>query len=301
MSETKLARWDAKASYKFGLGCGYYLNGVRRVVSKGAFVEIPVNVEKYRSLMYRTTEFMVDRLKEANETAPFVILDDQAPIRMDVERLIKITDPHPFLYVRLPVNMGVGGKENILQHVLQERCKYMLRWDADVAMEALSLPDIESAFHKLPDAWAITSCITYFARLEAASLPARQNLFAGSNIADFVAYRCSVFKELGYADPALRINEDGDMRLRALAKLNMQCYVDKRITGKAIPSGANMGAPSRVEVGEYIAKTRPFAKVVFPRNGSFRLLLDKKKLDIAQDFYIGPHEYATKLAAVLWK
>ena len=301
MSDTKLVRWDPKGTYKYGIGCGWYLNGMRRVVSKGAFVEKPLNVERYRNIVCDTAEFLVEKLKDANETAPFVILDDQSPVKMDIERMIKITDPHPFLYVKLPSNMGAGGKENILQHILQQRCEYVVRWDADVKLDAPSFQELEASFKKLPDAFAITSCITYFARLEASLLPARQNHFSGSNIADFVAYRSSAFKELGYSDPMLRINEDGDLRLRALAKMDMRCYVDKRISGKATPSGANTGQDARVEVGNYIAKTRPFIKVVFPRNGSFRLTLNKKDSESAKDFHIGPHPYAEKLALALWK
>jgi hypothetical protein len=295
-----MVRWDPKANYKFGFGCGYYLDGIRRVVSKGEFVERPVNVEKYQATMYNAVSFMVRCLAEAKETAPFFIIDDASPVKMDVERLIELTAPHPFLYLPLPENGGCGNKENIIQHVLSKRCQYVLRWDSDVTLDKLSLGDVEVAFKKMPDAWAITSCITYFARMDASRLPPGQHHFAGSNIADFVAYRSDAFKKIGYSDPDLRVNEDGDLRLRAIAKVGLKCYVDRRITGKAIPSGANVNVVDRAPIGEYIAKTRPFIRVVFPKRGAFRLVHNEKATATAKHFYIGPSPLAEKLSEKVW-
>jgi hypothetical protein len=251
--------------------------------------------------MEDTTAFLAEKLKDSGSEAPFVILDDASPERMDVDRLVEITKPFPFFYMRLPKNMGCGGKENILQYVLSQRSDYVLRWDSDIRLDGLSLENIAADFESMNDAWAITSCITYFARLEASQLPEEQNHFSGSNIADFVAYRSSAFEHIGYSDPELRVNEDGDLRLRALAKRGWKCYVDKRITGKAIPSGAGTPGGSRNKIGEYIAKTRPFIKVSYPKSGQFRIRLDKAAADTAKDFMIEPHPYAKKIAQALWK
>ena len=303
MTTKILQRWDPNGRYKFGCGSGWYLDGTRRIYDrKGEYKEKPIDVDKYRRIMEETTEFMVSRLDEAGETAPFFIIDDHSPVELDMERLADIVDPHPFFGIRLPKNMGAGGKENILQHLLSRRVDYILRWDADVKLDTLDLGELEAAFEDMEDAFAITSCITYFARLDASTHDKRY--FAGSNIADFVAYRSEALERLGYSDPELRLNEDGDLRLRALAAHDWKCYTDREITGKAVPSGAGNASDDRSPIGEYIRDTRPFIKVVFPKNGNFRLLLNKTRpdyIDEAKDFYIGAHPIAKKLAEKLWR
>jgi hypothetical protein len=77
--------------------------------------------------------------------------------------------------------------------------------------------------------------------------------------------------------------------------------VDKRITGKSIPSGAGTPGESRHKIGDYIAKTRPFIRVSYLKSGHFRIQLNPSEVESAKDFTVEPHPHAVKIAQSLWK
>lgn len=251
-------------------------------------------------MFLNTLRDMVALIKKQAPGSPVFVIDDESPVSPDLDTIQDIVGDLPFLYFRLPQNLGCGGKENILQRVLSERCKYIVRYDADIRVENVKLKDIKRAFKELPDAWAITSCITYFARLEASKLSDDVRYFSGSNIADFLVMKSEALKEIGFSDPELRCNDDGDIRLRALAGRGWKCYVDKTIGGKAPPSGAGANLEVRTRMGKYVSETRPFIRVIFPPKKSPRFTLDKKQAETAKDFYIPGHTYAEELAKRVW-
>jgi len=297
-----MANWDPEAEYQFGFGSGYFFAGKKmKKVRGGGVEEVPFNHEKQVKTFEELLEHLASVATKQRDGLPFLIIDDCSPMSLDPERLESIVAPNPLLWFRPSKNLGVGGKENIIQAVLGERCEFVAKFDADIKLDPFKLDDLVKGFKKHEDAWAITSCITYFARLEAASLPEKQRWFSGSNIADFVVYRSSIFDDIGYTDPAVRYNEDGEYRLRALAALGMKCYVDKELTGKASPSGAGASWEARLESGRFVDKTRPFIKVIFPKdNGTPRLTLDKKRVAEAKGFTIPPSPVANLLASRVW-
>lgn len=296
-----IKNWDKKAHYTFGFGMAYYFSGKRQTVSYGKTIIKEHDSRKQIETFEKLLRFTNAISKKYSGKHPFLVIDDCSPIKPNPDRVLDLLGSHPVIYIHLPTNIGAGGKENIIQRVLSERCEYILRFDSDIALDDLSLPSIKEAFESIPDAWAITSCITYFARMYASSLPPWNRYFHGSNIADFVAMRSSVFKKVGYADPKLRKNMDGDMRLRLLAALDMKCYTDRKITGKAMPSGAGGNAESNIECARYVEETRPFIKVSYPKSTNPRFRLNKKEKDSAKEFYIPALPFADKLAKAVWE
>jgi len=295
-----MENWDSKAHYEFGIGCGYYFSGLRTVMRKGEMAEIPIAPEK-QTAVFKETLAQFSDLAQAEGGLPFLIIDDCSPVSLPIEELKEIVGDNPLLFIRPPRNLGTAGKENLIQRVLSERCKYVVRFDADVKFDPFTLDYFRDAFAELPDAWAITPCITYFARLDASNLPEDQRYFSGSNIADLAVMDSAIFDEIGYADPKVKWNEDGEYRLRAKAITGKLCYVDKEMTGTAKPTGGG-GKPLefRAKAGRYIDKTRPFIKVVYPKGKTPRLMLDKKRLDEVKEFYIPAHPIAERLANRVW-
>lgn len=301
MGNIVLENWDHEGEYEFGFGIGYYFSGKRHVVKNGETIVKDHKPQKQIRLYEELLAFMVEVAKKNGGGYPFFVIDDCSPVVPEPDRVIDIVGDQPLLYVRLPKNVGCGGKENLLQRVLGERCKYILRFDCDIKLDKLSLKSIRKAFKKYKDAWAITSCITYFARLHAATLPDKQRYFAGSNIADFVAMRSSIFNKVGYSDPKCRRNNDGDLRLRIAAQTGMKCYVDRRITGKAPPSGSGNTYERSVKSARHVETTRPFIRVSYPTNGHPRFMLNKKKKETAEGFFVPPMPFADKLANAVWR
>lgn len=302
MSKSKiiLNDWDPDAHYRLGIGLGFYFDGKRRVVRKGETVIIEAPLAPRMELFQNNVRRLVEASRATGERVPVVIIDDHSPVEPDVDALAAIVAPNPFLYFRLPKNLGCGGKENILQSILAARCDFVARCDDDVTLEPFDFNDVLAAFDEIDDAFAVTSCITYFARLDASSQPEGVRHFSGSNMADFVIYRSSVFERVGYSDPVLRSNDDGELRLRIAGALDWRIYVDKTLTGKAVPSGAGAGLEKRRELGEYVKATRPYITVIFPKEGTPRYRLNKKMADEAKMFYVPPHPYAQRLIPRIW-
>jgi hypothetical protein len=301
MSNIILKNWNPEGEYEYGFGIGYYFTKERTIMKDGEVITKPHNPSRQIRVFEELLQFMVNVSKENGGGFPFFVIDDCSPVKPEPDRVEEIVGDEPLLYVHLPKNVGCGGKENILQTVLGARCKYILRFDSDIRIDNLSLRELSKAFKKYKDAWAITSCITYFARVYAATLPEEQRYFAGSNIADFVAYRSSIFDKVGYFDPRCRRNSDGDMRLRIAAQLDMKCYVDRNITGKASPSGSGNTSDSTNKAARYVEVTRPFIRVSYPSRGNPRFALNKKKKNMAKGFYIPPMPFAEKLSKAVWK
>lgn len=301
MSNIVLNNWEPEGFYDFGFGIGYYFSGERYVVKNGETIVKDHRPQKQIRLYEELLEFMVETSDKNGGNFPFVVINDCSPIIPEPDRAVDIVGNHPLLYIKLPENVGCGGKENILQRILGERCKYILRFDCDIKLDVLSLSSLKKAFEKLDNAWAITSCITYFARLQASTLPVNQRYFAGSNIADFVAMRSSIFKRVGYSDPLCRRNNDGDLRLRIAAATGMKCYVDTKITGKAPPSGSGNTYERSLASARHVETTRPFIRVSYPVNGHPRFSLNKNKLEKAKDFYVPAMPIAEKLVKAIWK
>jgi glycosyltransferase involved in cell wall biosynthesis len=301
-SKVILRNWDHEAHYQFGLGMGFYFNGYRQVMRKGEMVKLEIPLDVRMAVTNETLEHLVAQLRRhAGKDAPIVIIDDCSPAPPEPERWADIAGDNPFLYFRLPKNLGCGGKENILQSILAPRCEFVARCDDDVTLDDFSFQDIVDGFNELDDAFAITSCITYFARVEASQLPEGQRYFSGSNMADFVIYKSSVFDEVGYSDPYLRMNEDGELRIRIHAALNKVIYVDKMIGGKATPTGGGNTLEGRIRMSKYVEATRPFVQVIYPKKGVPRFRMNKKMAHEAKLFYVPAHEYATRMNAHLWK
>lgn len=301
-TEFRMENWDKRGRYEFGVGVGYYFGGFRRSMRGGVLTEVPVPPEKQIGVFLDLLRLLSRIVDEDGTEAPFLVVSDCSPIEVDSDLIMDAIGDHPKLFTRLPKNLGCGGKDNVLQKVLGDRCDYVLRVDADVRLDDFSLEDLRTGFKKLPDAWAITSCITYYARLAAASLPPDQRWFASANIADLVAFRSSIFSYSGYSDPDIRNDPDAEQRLRMLGGYGMKCYTDRKITGKAPPTGGNATAAGRVKIGEHIAKTRPFIRVVFPKNeGTPRLVLNKSTAHTANGFIIPAHPYAKRIAAAAWE
>jgi hypothetical protein len=296
-----IENWDKKAKYTYGFGISYYFTGKRQIVKDGKTIIKECDSRKQINVFEELLQFMADTSDKYGGNHPFLVIDDCSPVKPIPDRVLEILGNRPVVYLRLPVNIGAGGKENIIQKVLSERCKYVLRFDSDIKLDNLSLPSIKKAFEELKDAWAITSCITYFARVYAATLLPEQRYFHGSNIADFVAMRSSVFKKVGYADPKLRKNMDGEMRLRLLSSLDMKCYTDREIKGKAIPSGTGGNLKINNECARYVEMTRPFIRVSYPKNCNARFMLNKKKKDLGKGFYVPALPFAEKLCKAIWE
>jgi hypothetical protein len=301
MNNIILKNWDFEGINEFGFGIGYYFSGKRFTAKDGKTVITDHKPQKQIQLYEELLDFMVDISKKNGGGHPFFVINDCSPIVPNPDRVEEIVSDNPLLYVRLPKNVGCGGKENILQRVLGERCKYILRFDCDIRLDGLSLKEIKKAFVKIKDAWAITSCITYFARMYASTLPPDKRYFAGSNIADFVAMRSSIFDKVGYSDPKCWRNNDGDLRLRIAAATGMKCYVDREITGKAPPSGSGNTYERSLSSARHVETTRPFIRVSYPSKGNPRFALNKKKLESAKGFYVPALPIADKLANAVWK
>ncbi len=295
-----LKNWNPKGIYEYGFGIGYYFAGERRIMKNGKMIIKPHNPAKQIRIFEELLEFMVDTSKDNGGDLPFFVLDDCSPVKPNPDRVVDIIGKEPLLYVHLTKNVGSGGKDNIIQKVLGDRCKYVLRFDSDICLDKLNLSELSNAFEKYKNAWAITSCITYFARMTASTLPDNQRYFASSNIADFVAFRSSIFEDSGYSDPKCRRNHDGDQRLRMEATKGMKCYVDREITGKATPSGSGNTTKSSIKAARYVEITRPFIRVSYPKSGHPRFSLNKKKLHTAKNFYIEPMPFAEKLSKAVW-
>jgi len=290
---------------------GYFFDGIRRTAGSATVEGKPLNAEKRFKIMEATLGAMLEEAKSASLDVPFVIVDDCSPTSFPADRFEELLRDRPFAYVRLLENKGAGGKENVLQRVLGVRCQYVLRCDDDVLLNRFRYEEIAQGFEELKDAWAITSCITLYARMDAASLPESQRYFRSGSIADFVAMRSSVFGAVGYSDPALRSNEDGDLRLRCLAVIGASCYVDRRLTGKAMPSGAGAslgvsGYEQKLKMGRYVEETRPFIKVVYPKGKTPRFTLNKKYMRETAEagakpvFYVPPSSEAEECVQLLW-
>lgn len=292
--------WDHDAKYEFGFGVGFHFSGKRHAMKKGVMTVTETNNAKDIVKFEGALAEMVTLSRDQGGNGPIFIVDDASPVSPDSGRLQEIIGDLPFLFFRLPRNLGCGGKENILQRVLSERCEYVVRYDADIHVENVNLEEVKQAFVDMPDAWAITSCITYFARLYASQLSEDVRYFSGSNIADFLVTKSSVYGEIGFSDPKLRTNDDGDLRLRALAAKGWKCYVDRTIGGKAAPSGAGADLSVRTELAQYVSDTRPFIKVIFPPGKTPRFTLNKKQTETAKGFTIPGHPFAEKLVEKVW-
>lgn len=299
-SKIVMRNWDPEARYRFGIGLGFYFNGKRVVVRKGETVTIDAPVEPRMRLFHDNVNHLLSEARNAQDATPLVIIDDQSPVEPDVEALAEIAGDNPFLYFRLPKNLGCGGKENILQRLLSERCEYVARCDDDVTLDPFDFDEVLAGLAGLDNAFAVTSCITYFARLDAANQPEDQRHFSGSNMADFVIYKSTVFDHVGYSDPMLRSNDDGELRLRIQGALDWRIFVDKMLTGKAPPSGAGAGLEKRRELGRYVQATRPFITVVFPKEGTPRYRLNKKQAAEARLFYVPAHPWAQMMLPRIW-
>lgn len=291
--------WDPKGRYEFGIAAGYFFAGRRNVMRKGVMTEIPVKHEKQLGIFKDTLAQFVE-LADGEGGLPFFIVDDGSPVSPSIDELKEIIGDNPFLFVRFPRNLGVSTKENVVQRVLKERCDYVLRFDADVSFDPFDLDYFRDGFKANPDAWSITPCITYFARLDASQLPEKQRYFTGSNSADFLAYDSRIFDEIGYSEWKIRYNNDGDLRIRAKA-VGKFCYVDKHFTGKAQPSGGGTALEQRLKDSRYLEKTRPFIKAVYPKGKPARLMLDKKKVHLAKGFRVPAHPIGEKIAKAVWK
>lgn len=294
-------RWDPRAEHEFGFAVAYYFSGQRNVTRKREVVTVPVDPAVQTATFRETLRYFAERTRR---DYPFLIIDDGSPVRVKYKDLLRLVDPHPLLFVRFERNRGIGAGRNLLQRVLSERCEYVVRFDADVTFDGFTVDAIRQCFAENPDACGYTPCITYFARLAAAELPPDQRWFSGSNCADMIAWRAADLHEMGYADAELRWNVDGDQRLRALAALDKRIYVDRELGGKAPPSGGGGDHEMRVEMGRYIAETRPFIKVAFPKNrGTPRLLLNKKYVAEhgANGFRVGGDAMAEYVANVAWR
>jgi len=160
--KTLLRNWDVEGHYEFGFGCGFYFSGKRQITKKGVTTAVPYNHEKQIKTFEETLAKMAASAK-AEGGCPFIIVDDASPVEVEPERIAEIVGENPMLYLRVDENVGVGGKENILQRALVDRCKYVLKFDVDVQFDSMPLDKIRKGFKTLADAWTITTCIAYFA------------------------------------------------------------------------------------------------------------------------------------------
>lgn len=313
MSELRLItrNWDPKAEYDFGIGFGYFFRGYRTWANlQGEWVRTPLGIESRIRNTFKTLRNLLDSARAYGKPSPVVIINDASPIPFPILNALRIVGDAPLLYAELPSNKGVGCKENIIQRILAERCKYIIRYDDDSLVYPFSFKQVKRAFRKdVPDAWAITSCITYFARMLSAKVPEETRYFTSANLADFAVFRSSIFGKVGYSDPKMRWNNDGDLRLRCLAFLDMNCYVDKKIIGRALPTGAGVDLNNRLKLAAYIQRTRPFIKVIFLNTTKTpRLALDRKAKEIIQSGvvkekvrFVPAHPWGEKIAEHVWK
>ena len=296
-------RWPNRTTYyKFGYGCGYFIKGEIHDFNHPEAPVKKVNPAKQLQLFYDNLTFFKERAKEYGEVGPFIVVDDGSPIKVDLDQVAELTDPHPLAYITFPHNGGVGMKEHVVQVALASVTDYIIRWDVDIKMDPFPLRSFLMAFKEdIPDAWVIAPCITYFARLYEASLAPDVRYFSGANLADMACFRSEVFRRVGYSDPFCKVNNDGELRLRALGALGWKCYVDRTLTGKARPSGAGSGTDKRIIVGEHLKETRPWLQVVFPEGkGTFRLSLNKKRAAEAKETNIAPNTWACEVRDTLW-
>ncbi len=300
--------WDPNLRSEYGLAVRFYANGVRKTrLRDGTYIEKSVRPVKQLERFYNSIRFASQLAKEGGVVSPIVVYIDGSPVVPDLERMLEAAGGLPFAVIIPPDNQGCGAGENIVQHALSSVCKYLIRWDADVELNPFDIHDIAKAFKTIeedpnePGAFALSSNITMFARLFAKDLPDEVRYFSGANMADLVIYDTEVLREVGYADPVLYVNEDGELRLRAESATGKRVYVDKLITGKAAPSGANSNTERRKLVGKYIKATRPWITTVFPKKGMFRLRMGGKAVrHLGQGRVWGPHIWGQEAAEALW-
>lgn len=244
--------------YKCVVAVGYHFSG-RRVDSSGR--ELKINVGRLFRPMYETLETF-QRDPALNGSA-LLVVDDSSPL--EPPDLCRYLANHPaYAFVRLRVNVGVGGKENVIQGVGSALSSRVFRVDADVGLRPGARPlfDAFDVIGNLSCATINAGFIGYILSKDASAMP----YVVTSQIGNAVMYNSDVFKTVGYSDPELRYFEDLDWVYRTW-DAGYTSVMAMKVTGRTVSSGCGGTANPDIR--------REAARLVCLKNRSLSFTLRK--------------------------
>jgi hypothetical protein len=243
-------------SYKVVVGAGFYYNNTK-IKSDGKLVKTN------SSTFFKNFHHTIDLLKEdpACENALFVLIDDCSPTKLD--RMVSWTD-RPFIYIELEKNVGVGGKENILQYFAVNFAEYLFRIDNDVKLLDSVQPCFD-IFEKESSAGIVT-INAGFCAYHLMKKCKKDYVQSGSAIGNATLIPSRLFEKISYSMPQLRFFEDIDL----YSKFKYQgyhSYMSKLTKGNTNSSGAGINFERRQEMADILTASNPLLQYHLNKKG----------------------------------
>jgi hypothetical protein len=217
--------------YHCVVGIGFYFSG-QRINSKGE-VTIVKPTKLFNNLISSLLRLR-DNEQERKERWLYVIIDDDSPYKSDELYKIVTTELESYVYIQLQSNVGVGGKENIIQSIALQYADFVFRLDADVKL-ITSINGLFDAFSEITNLGVATIRAGFIGNLYFYQNPTDKYIFT-AQIGNGVLWSVKALKRIGIANNALRYFEDLDLVYKAKYE-GLSSVMVMNVVGNTISSG----------------------------------------------------------------
>lgn len=245
------------------IGIGYYFSGFR-VDASGEKKRIDMN--KSINTILHTIELLNRNEKALKQNWLYVIVNDKSPYDNPIILDFIRSNANSYIYIWLDENVGVGGKENILQTIGTWYSDRVFRVDADVFLMTTIKPLFE-AFKQVPQLGCSTINAGYIGNMLTYQNP-NQLYISTAQIGNAVMWDTNVLKKIGFCNPELRYFEDLDL----VYKAKWQGYASVMTTsvvGKTVSSGCGgtMDFKKQQQAAKLMIDTNPLVTFYLNQKG----------------------------------